>query len=182
MEDTPTASDRAALLLAVPAALLAFWIGFNLGAFDEIFFDQVLAVWVTATIVLVGSLVSKLPPRSWWGRLALLTPTVWLIAATVIDPGDSGVAVDVLFVITLVVTVVTLPFIGWILVTAINPDFVTLPRMNKAAVITAALVFFLGGWILGTANDRFLTCEDFKVSGADQPSNCNPENPGTQSE
>jgi hypothetical protein len=120
MDQIPTASDRAALLVAVPSALLAFWIGFNLGVFDDIFFDQVLAVWVTATVVLVASLVSKLPPRTWLGRLVLLVPTMWLIAAMVVDPGDSGGSTDVLFIITVVVTVVTLPFIGWILVTAIK--------------------------------------------------------------
>ncbi len=179
MEQIPTASDRAALLIAVPSAVLAFWIGFNLGAFDDIFFDQVLAVWVTATVVLVASLVSKLPPRTWLGRLVLLVPTVWLIAATLIDPGDSSGSTDVLFIITVVVTVVTLPFIGWILVTAINPDFLGLARANKSAVIAAALVFFLAGWVLGTANDQFLTCDDFKVSGNDLPAGCTPE-PGSQ--
>lgn len=178
MEETATVSDRAALLIAVPAALLAFWIGFNLGAFDEIFFDQVLGVWVTATVVLVASLVSKLPPRSWWGRLVLLVPTVWLIAATVIDPGDSGGAVY-LFGVTVVVTVITLPFLGWILVTAISPGFLDLPRVNKSAIVAVALLFFLGGWALGSRNDRFLTCENFKVSGADQPVNCTPESPTT---
>jgi len=180
MEDRATVSDRASLLIAVPAALLAFWIGFNLGAFDEIFFDQVLGVWVTATVVLVASLVSKLPPRSWWGRLVLLVPTAWLIAATLIDPESSGGAIDALSVFTMVATVITLPFIGWILVTAINPDFLDLPRVNKSAIVAVALVFFLGGWALGTQNDRFLTCEDFKVSGADQPANCTPESPTTK--
>ncbi len=180
MEETATASDRAALLIAVPAALLAFWIGFNLGAFDEIFFDQVLGVWVTATVVLVASLVSKLPPRSWWGRLVLLVPTAWLIVAAVIDPGESGGAIDALFAFTVLATVITLPFIGWILVTTINPDFLDLPRFNKSAVVAVALVFLLGGWALGTANDQFLTCEDFKVSGADQPANCTPKSPTTK--
>jgi F0F1-type ATP synthase membrane subunit a len=179
MDQIPTASDRAALLIAVPSALLAFWIGFNLGAFDDIFFDQVLAVWVVATIVLVASLVSNLPPRGWPGRLVLLVPTVWLIVATLIDPGGRSGSTDVLFIITVVVTVVTLPFIGWILVTAINPDFLGLPRANRNAVIAAALVFFLAGWVLGTANDQFLTCDDFKVSGNDLPAGCTP-GPGSQ--
>jgi hypothetical protein len=179
MEETATVSDRAALVIAVPAALLAFWIGFNLGAFDEIFFDQVLGVWVTATVVLVASLMSKLPPRSWWGRLVLLMPTAWFITATLIDPGQSGGAIDILFVVTVLATVITLPFIGWILVTAINPDFLDLPRVNKSAIVAAALVFFLGGWTLGTQNNRFLTCDDFKVSGADQPANCTPGSPIT---
>lgn len=179
MEETATVSDRAALVIAVPAALLAFWIGFNLGAFDEIFFDQVLGVWVVASVVLVASFVSKLPPRSWPGRLVLLVPTLWLIAALAMDPANSGGVADALFAITVIATVVTLPFIGWILVKTINPDFVGLPTVNRVAVIAAALVFFLAGLALGTANDRFLTCEDFKVSGADQPANCTPENPTT---
>jgi hypothetical protein len=60
--DRGTSAERATLLIAVPSASLAFTLAFNLGAFDTIFFDAVFTMWVIATIVLFGSMVSKLPP------------------------------------------------------------------------------------------------------------------------
>ena len=44
---------------------MAFTLAFNLGAFGTVFFDAIFTAWVIATIVLVGSLVSKLPPQTW---------------------------------------------------------------------------------------------------------------------
>ena len=76
-------SERATLLIAAASGTFAFAIGFNYGAFGVLFFYQLLTVWVLATIVFVGSLVSKLPPNTWPRRLILLLPTVWLIAAAI---------------------------------------------------------------------------------------------------
>lgn len=174
MEERATTADRAALLIAVPAATLAFGLGFNLGAFDEIFFDSILAVWVIATLVLAASLLTQLPPRHWGGRAVLLLPTLWLVMAALIDPIETGALDNALLAVTIVITVVTLPFIGWILITAINPDFVDLPRQSKVAVLTAVAVFAVAGWALGARNDTFLTCDDFKLSGNDLPANCVP--------
>ena len=62
-------TDRSTLLITVPSATIAFGVAFNLGAFDTVFFDAILAVWVTATIVLIASVISPtLPPRHWSGR------------------------------------------------------------------------------------------------------------------
>ena len=57
-----TASDRATLLVAAGSAGIAFMVGFNLGAFRVVFFDQLLTVWVIATIVFVASIVSDPQP------------------------------------------------------------------------------------------------------------------------
>jgi len=40
IHDTTT-EDRAAILITVPSASIAFMLAFNLGAFGEIFFEQV---------------------------------------------------------------------------------------------------------------------------------------------
>ena len=65
MTDTPsdqpttaTPSDRATLLIAAGSATFAFMLGFNLGAFNAIFFDQLLVVWV----------ISRVSPRGRPGR------------------------------------------------------------------------------------------------------------------
>jgi len=172
MEDV-AAGERAALLIAVPSASIAFMLAFNLGAFGEIFFEQILTVWVIATIVLVASFFSKLPPHRWVGRLLLLVLTVWLILAAVADPRQpEDRATKFIFGLTVFVTVVCLPFIGWILVSAINPDFTHLTLPRRIAILAAVVLFAGAGFFIGARNDVFLTCEDFEVSGNFVPTKC----------
>jgi hypothetical protein len=169
-----TSADRAALLIAVPSASVAFMLAFNLGAFDTIFFDAVFSVWVVSTLVLVGSLVSRLPPQHLGGRLILFVPSLWFFAAWVTDPADDDTASNVLFASTIFVTVVCLPFIAWMLISIINPEFVDLPGKNKLAVLGAVILFASIGYLVGVRNDVFLTCDEFKLSGNDLPDNCTP--------
>lgn len=170
--DRGTSAERATLLIAVPSASVAFTLAFNLGAFDTIFFDAIFTVWVIATIVLVGSLVSKLPPQNWFGRFVLVVPSLWLLAAWIVDPAGKDVASQVVFASTIFITLICLPFIAWILISAINPDFLELAGSNKAAIIVAVLLITAAGYFAGARNDIFLNCEDFKVSGNDLPDNC----------
>ncbi len=167
-----SAADRASLLIAVATASGAFIIGFNFGAFDVIFFDALLSIWVVSTIVLIASFITNLPPRNWFGRLILLSPSVWIILAWIADPAGKDAASDALYVFTLILTLVTLPFVAWVLVSAINPGFLDLPRPNRMAVIAALVVFALAGFAMGQRNDVFFNCDDFKVSGNDLPANC----------
>lgn len=167
-----TATERATLLITVTASTVAFGLAFNVGAFNTIFFDVYLSVWVIATAVLVGSFLTDLPPQDWRGRLMLLLPTAWIVAAWIGGPGEQDTAADVVFVLTIVVTVVSLPFVAWVLVSVVNPDFVELPVPNRIAVLAGVLIFALAGYGLGARNDIFLNCDDFKVSGNDLPANC----------
>ena len=170
MQATP--SDRATLLIAAGSASVAFMVGFNFGAFRVVFFDQLLTVWVIATIVFVASIFSNLPPNTWPRRLVLLLPSLWLLAAWIDNSTDVDQGERVAFLLTLGVTVLALPFVAWILVTAINPAFDELPGRNKAAVIAAVGLFVIVGLAIGARNDVLLNCDDFKISGNDLPDNC----------
>jgi hypothetical protein len=175
------ANERAALLITVTAGTVAFTLGFNAGAFGTVFFDVYFTIWITASAVLIGSLISKLPPQFWWGRALLLLPSLWILVAWVSDPaGDENA--EVLFGLTVAMALICLPFIVWVLASAINPDFVNLPRPDRIAVIVGVLIFALVGYGIGARNDVFLNCDDFKVSGNDLPENCTPgpntPNPG----
>ena len=134
--------------------------------------DQLLTVWVIATIVFVASIVSDLPPGTWPRRLVLLLPSLWLLSAWIDNSADTTNGERAAFVLTLVVTVIAMPFVAWILVTAINTDFVELPSKNKAAVIAAVGIFVIIGFGIGARNDLLLNCDDFKISGNDLPENC----------
>lgn len=170
MEATP--SDRASLLIAVAASSGAFAIGFNLGAFGVVFFDRLLAIWVVASIVLLASFVTDLPPRRWPGRLVLAVPSLWMVLALLSDPAGEDAASQLVFAVTLVVTLVTLPFIAWSLLSALKPDVLDLPRRHRIALAGAVVGFALVGLGIGARNDLLLTCDDFKLSGNDLPANC----------
>ena len=169
---TGTPSDRATLLVAAASATVAFMVGFNYGAFEVVFFDQLLAIWVIATIVFIGSIVSDLPPNTWPRRLILLLPSLWLLAAWIDNSADIRNSERIASALTLIVTVIALPFVAWILVTAINTDFAELPRRNKAAVFAAVGLSIIIGFGIGARNDLLLKCDDFKISGNDLPANC----------
>jgi len=164
--------QRAALLILVPSTSVGFALAFNLGAFGVVFFDRILAVWVMATVVLAMSLFTKMPPRGWLGRLVLLIPTSWLVLAFLDAPAEGGLLDKSVLAIAVAVTAICLPFIAWILISAINPDFLDLPRSTKVVIVATVLVFVGAGWALGYRNDTFLTCDDFKVSGNDLPVSC----------
>jgi len=170
MTDPP--SQRAALLILVPSASVGFSLAFNLGAFGVVFFDRILTVWVVATIVLGASLVSDLPPNGWWGRIVLIIPSLWLGLAILDAPEQGGVLDEGVYVAAMAVTVICLPFIAWILISAINPDFLELSSSGKVTIVVTVLVFAAAGWALGYRNSAFLTCDDFKISGNDLPANC----------
>lgn len=165
-------ADRATLLVTAGSAGIAFMIGFNLGAFRVVFFEQLLTVWVVATVVLIGSVVSDLPPNTWPRRLILLIPSLWLVSAWIDNSTDLANGERVAFALTMIVTAVALPFVAWILVTAINTDFAALPGRNKGLVIGTVAIFVVVGFAIGARNDLLLNCDDFKVSGNDLPDNC----------
>lgn len=167
-----TLVERATLLISAASASVAFMLGFRLGAFGEVFFEQIFTIWVMSTIVFVGSIVSRLPPNRWPERLVLLIPSVWILVAWFNNPLNHSRTDDVLVVLTLIVTFVAVPFAAWNLVAAIRPDFRILPRSNKITVAAAVVAFFVVGFLFGARNDVLLTCDDFKVSGNDLPANC----------
>ena len=172
-----TPSDRATLLITAGSATVAFAVGFNMGAFGVIFFGQLLAIWVIATVVLVGSLVSDLPPDTWPRRLVLLVPSLWIIAAWVDSNYSFNRSERFVFAMTVIVTLIVLPAVAWILVTVVNTDFAELPGRKKGIVIATVGLFIIIGFAFGARNDMFLDCEDFKISGNDLPSNCVPATP-----
>ncbi|MGI9586088.1 MAG: hypothetical protein ACR2N7_10910 [Acidimicrobiia bacterium] len=175
--DDPETSDaslasRATVLITAGSGSIAFMLGFNYGAHGVVFFEQIFTVWVVATVVLVASVFTRVEPRTWGRRLILLIPSLWIVISWLANNTDAERIDDLVLAFTLAVTLAALPFVGWILVTTINSDFAELPNRSKAFVLGSVALFLVIGFLLGARNDLILTCDDFKVSGNDLPTNC----------
>ena len=129
-------------------------------------------MWVIATLVLVASFFTSVGPKRWPGRLALLLPTLWLILQSLTVTGVLPTDDDVINWSSLTVTAVVLPFLAYALVGAVNPDLLHLSSRNKSIIVISVVAFMGIGFVMGARNDLFLTCEEFKVSGNDQPADC----------
>ena len=80
---------------------------------------------------------------------------------------------DVLFWLGVVVTLIGFPAMIALVLVMVVPgvESVRSRRDNAVAIGVIALVVLLS-FTLGTQHSRLLTCEDFKISGNDQPASC----------
>jgi hypothetical protein len=175
---TPSTSGRAFTLAAVALGLLVWPIGFNLGAFDAVFFEQVFQIVVVTTVALLAAFVVPRDGtrRRWPVRLVLAGPILWLAVAGLVTDSVADAATDpVLGPLGFVVSIVSIPYGLYLLGAYLAPDTRHVRGIRPVAglVITVLLIGF-AGYYVGRNNHRFLTCQDFKVSGNDLPENCAP--------
>lgn len=165
--------------LAVASVTLGFvtWpIAFNLGAYGEIFYDDVFRFMVASSILFV--IVALNPPYPapaiWVVRAALVLPVVWVVAAGYLVGSTSEAMTRPVFVVSLVlVGILSVPVTLRLLVDLFTPDVSRSGsrRLTVAIVLlvaTVAIVGFTAGW----QNPRFMTCADFAVAGSSEPDNC----------
>ncbi|MGI9666210.1 MAG: hypothetical protein ACR2N2_03795 [Acidimicrobiia bacterium] len=171
-DSAPDTANRAALLIVAGSSTIAFMLGFNFGAFGEVFFEQVFAVWVLATVVLVASIVAPLPPHTWPRRAILLLPSAWIVLAWIDTTQELQRSDQLLLIVTVAVTVIALPLVGWFLITAINADFAQLPQRHRRIVVAGTAFFLVAGLLFGVFHNNVLSCNDFKISGNFEPENC----------
>lgn len=176
-------SDQEAKVFVLSAVALAagvFNIAFWYGVFETIFFEQLFFVWVAATVALVASLlvppVRALPAFvSWRGRFVLALPTVWLLLEASMDPAATLSVMDewLLWGFAAAAVVLTLPYLIYVLVLITVPDIEELRTPTlRYALFGIALAIAVAAVALGKNHMLFLTCQDFKVSGDDVPTNC----------
>ena len=68
------------------------------------------------------------------------------------------------------VAFVTMPYLVYIVVVAVVPDIDQLRQIqHRLALVSIAIVIAGAGIAIGANHQLFLTCQDFKVSGSDQP-------------
>ena len=173
-------SDIKTFFVATVALSVAGWdVTFNLGVFGVIFFDKLFTAWVASTAALLASLFVPPPDDrdsvvAWKGRFVLALPTVWLLLGLIDDSGfGEPAARAAIEAITWVVAFVSLPYALYVVVLFVTPDLAAL-RNPRLLVAMAAIVATIGltGFAVGRHNDRFLTCDDFRISGNDLPDRC----------
>lgn len=180
--DRPGASDadlvrarRTVGAVAVGAAVVMWWPAFTLGAWGEVFFEQVLTLWAAATaslLLLVFGLGAERIRRPLVA--SLLLPSLWV--ALEFLPLAQGTVLETLVTwFGVALTVVGLPAMAWVILRVARPDVVQampvrvwLAAGGAVAAVTALSV------LLGWLQPYYLTCEDFAVSGNSQPPNCTP--------
>lgn len=165
-----------AAVAIVTIALTTWPIAFNFGAYDAAFYQGVFQIVVVSTVAFAILLVRS-PYEGlalWFTRIALAAPAVWLAGAVVLF-GSLGEAVENagFGVLALVVAIASVPTVLRVLVELFTPE-VELLKNGRALAFAIGIVVFVAvaGFTIGRNNDAFLTCDDFKVAGSDQPTNC----------
>lgn len=163
----------------VGMAAIVWWPAFTLGAWQEIFFDDILALWAASTAAFVFVLVERKPVG---GRLVraffLLLPSVWLVLNFVVADDTQDLAVAIIDLAALAAVLIGIPFTLWVLVRIVWPDFAgETRRRTKWTIALVVLGVAVVSLVLGMNQSRFLTCEDFSISGNSEPPGCVPLEP-----
>jgi len=160
----------------VTTALVTWPIAFNLGAYDAVFYDDVFKFVVAASVGVAVALVwSPYRGRELALRCAALgAPALWLVLSIIWFDSTAAAASDPVFgVLALLAALVSVPTVLKMTIDLFVPELGSVgdPRAVAFALVVVVIVA-VAGFVVGANNDAFLTCEDFKIAGADQPSNC----------
>ncbi|MGI9603295.1 MAG: hypothetical protein ACR2QE_15515 [Acidimicrobiales bacterium] len=166
----------AAAVATVTMALVTWPIAFNLGAYGEVFYSDVFSFVVAATVaLLVASVASPYEGRRrWLVQVALAGPVIWLLLSVVLFDSTAAAASHGVFgLVGLAVAVVSIPMVLKLLIDMFVPDFIDVPNTRRLVFFVGVIVAVaLAGLAVGANNDAFLTCDDFRVAGSDEPANC----------
>ena len=170
------AGVRSSIVISVAAAYFAWDIGFDFGVHGTIFFDKVFLVWsISLALLIIFIIVPKkiLPvPRALWVATAI--PTLWVLVGL----ANRAAPDEILFrhaltILGFVAVLVCFPYVAYVIVSAIYPDFTRMNRTApKAGIALVVGIMVLAGYLVGSYHDHFLTCEDFEMSGQHVPADC----------
>ena len=171
------AQTKTFLVASVTASVTVWQVSFNLGAFGVVFFSQIFTAWVAASATFLGCLLLS-PERSPVGRGGLVImafPTVGLIFTFVKSVTENSL-IDFLGTASALISYVfCLPYTIYVIFSITHEEVVKLSRQMRVKLITIAAIVGLIGYFVGSHNYLFLSCDDFKVSGNDLPTNCRQE-------
>jgi len=178
-DGTATARRRRDLptgVIMVGMAVVVWWPAFTFGAWGEIFFDDILALWAASTAAFVFVLIEHRPVGARLGRaLVLLLPSLWLLLNFVVDDDTADIGVALLDLSALAAILIGIPFTLWVLARIVWPDFSeNTPRRVKWIIAAVVASVVIASFLLGVNQSKFLSCEDFTISGNSEPPGCTP--------
>lgn len=174
-EATTRRAERMVGAVAVGAAAVAWWPAFTLGAWGAVFFEQVLALWAASTAALLVVLLRGASRTAPWPVTAsLLIPSVWL-AVTMLPVAEAGTPADLMAWGAIGFTILGVPYLLVVLLRIASPGSAALvDTRHRAAAAGSVLLVVVLAYVLGTQHPRFLTCDDFTISGNSRPEGCVP--------
>lgn len=182
VSDRPT-PGRHLVIASVLIALEVWPIGFNLGAYGTVFWNDFFEIWIVSVVTLLSGLYLMLmnektdrPPVRGIDLLAMFLPSIWFLseAADRLYPGPLLDGVQALFQVLTVVF--ALPVVAGVMLRVTMPEVLKLrsARLNLV-LIAITLAICAASYLIGARNDLIFTCEDFRISGDEPPANCFPE-------
>jgi hypothetical protein len=160
-------------VISVGMATVAWWPAFTLGAWGDLFFDQVLTLWAASTAAFVFVLFERRPMgRRLLRALLLLLPSTWLVFSFVdLDTTDLFAFVATAF--ALLVVLIASPLTVWVLARIMWPDFSeNSTARQRWLIVGVVLGIGIASFVLGLNQAHFLTCEEFAISGNSEPPGC----------
>ncbi|WP_406471933.1 hypothetical protein [Streptomyces sp. NBC_01615] len=158
---------RATATATAGGTLVIWWPAFTLGAYNAVFFDNVLTLWAVATAVLLsGAVLHRRGSMPWGGWVGLSLPFLWIVLAAVAPPSHGF---PYLHYAEALLTLVGAPMLAWLLSRILVPDYAALPVFQRLGAVAATIVVGVLTFLLGKFNYLFLTCADFDVSGNNSP-------------
>jgi hypothetical protein len=160
-------------VISVGMAVVVWWPAFTLGAWGELFFDTLLALWAASTAAFVFVLFERRPRGSrLWRAFLLLLPSVWL-AFTFIDFETTDLAAFLATLSAFLIVVIASPLTVWVLARIMWPDFGenSTPR-QRWLIVGVVGGIAVAAFLLGLNQEHFLTCGDFTISGNSEPPGC----------
>ncbi len=164
-----SSTTRTFMVVTIAAALVAWDIGFDLGAFETVSYRRVFTVFVVSTVVLLTTFVrnDETLATSPFSRVILGLPLAYLFADMTFLTVSQGV-VDALNL----AIIATFPWTLYVIARLVDRDYFSLPRREQIVAVVAVLLIGLAGLYVGNGHDRFLSCDDFARSGDFVPEDC----------
>ncbi|MGW6404562.1 hypothetical protein [Streptomyces sp. NPDC055134] len=164
-----------AVVVASGGALVVWEPAFTLGAYNVVFYYQLLSLWAVSTGVLLSALLlrERLPRHKWEYLACLALPSVWLGIAAIV-PYKGGTSRELLFLAGGILSIIGTPLLTWILLRILLFGEAELSARQQRRIVGAIAVVGALAFMLGKLNHVFLTCGDFNISGNSVPHGCRP--------
>ena len=170
------AGVRSAILISVACGFFAWDLGFEFGVHGTIYFEKVFFVWsVSLSMLLIFIIIPRrllpVPPSLW---VATAIPTLWVLIGLADRAATGDVWIRHAMTLTGFIAVLgCIPYLAIVLTSVIYPDFTKMNRMLPKLGISVVLgIMVIIGYFVGANHQKFLTCQDFELSGQFVPEDC----------